>query len=300
MRHCIYFLFFCTLLIPVMARENWNGEQLIIQNDKISRIVVLKNGGFTTQSFRLADYPYNFVSTLNEEPTAFNQQGVENVQEFRRWKGPDPDEFSFLLNGEKVTGKSGWKVLKVTEKDKNDVSVYQVFLAGNSEINKNLGIKITYQLFPELAVIRKKIDFKNTGDNEVIIESLDVESLNIPWGNTHNVVYQNYGRYKHIGPFLGNWNDPLVISHDPVFHHGIAIGNEAPGVLKRTSVNLDGRTLSAGLTHADQDYAFRKWLKPGEEWESTWVFTGLYSEKIPLNPSADRLVILSAITWESD
>ena len=59
------------------------------------------------------------------------------------------------------------------------------------------------------------------------------------------------------------------------------IGNEAPGVLKRTSVCLDGRSLTAGLTHADQNYAFRKWLKSGETWESTWVFSGLYVGKNP-------------------
>ena len=113
------------------------------------------------------------------------------------------------------------------------------------------------------------------------IESLDVESLNIPWGNTHNVVFQDYARYKYIGPFLGNWNDALVLAHDPLSHHGFLIGNEAPGVMKRTSVCLDGRSLTAGLTHAKQDYAFRKWLKPGEQWESTWVFTGLYHCKNP-------------------
>ena len=119
-------------------------------------------------------------------------------------------------------------------------------------------IAVTYLTYPDLPIIRKKIDFKNVGSEELKIESLDVESLNIPWGNTHNVIYTNYARYKKIGPFLGNWDDPLIISHDPDYHHGIVIGNEAPGVLKRSSVCLDGYTINAGLTHVDQDYAFQK------------------------------------------
>ncbi len=140
-------------------------------------------------------------------------------------------------------------------------------------------ISLSYISYQNLPVIRKKIEIKNTGSEDIKIESPDIESLNVPWGNTHNVVYQNYGRYKTIGPYVGDWNDPLVISHDPVFSHGIVMGNEAPGVLKRTSVCLDGRTLSAGLTHAGQDFAFRLWLNPNETWESTWVFTALYSGK---------------------
>jgi len=279
-----YFLTFFLLLIfsqTIHSQSGWNGEQLVIQNDKLSRIIVLKNGEFTTQSFRLKNYPYNFVSTVNEEPTAFNQQGVGTVQEFRRWRGPDPEEFSFLLNDLEVTGKTGWQVLEVQEKTEGKVKIQQITLRGTKKVNQDIQLTSIYLSYPEIPIVRKKIDFKNVGNKELKIESLDVESLNIPWGNTHNIVYQNYGRYKHIGPFLGNWNDPLIIAHDPVFHHGIAIGNEAPGVLKRTSVNIDGRTLNAGLTHAGQDYAFRKWLKPGEEWESTWVFTGLYSAKNP-------------------
>lgn len=243
--------------------------------------MVLDNGEFSTQSYRLKDYPYNFVSIEKEEPEAFNQQGVGNIQEFRRHKGPNPEEFSFLMNGKKITGKSGWEFVNANSNIEGEVETNQIVLLGSTALNKDLEITITYVSVQNLPVVRKKIELKNTGSQEIKIESFDVESLNIPWGNTHNIVYQNYGRYKTIGPYVGDWNDPLIISHDPVFSHGIVVGNEAPGVLKRTSVCLDGRTLTAGLTHSGQDFAFRKWLKPKESWESTWVFTGLYSGKDP-------------------
>lgn len=265
--------------VSVFAQKNWNGKQLVIQTEKITRIMVLDEGEFSTQSYRLNNYPYNFVSIETDEPEAFNQKGVGKVQEFRRHKGPNPDEFSFFMNGKKITGKTGWKFTDLKSNIEGEVETNQIVLSGAADLNKDMEISITYVSVKNLPVIRKKIDIKNRGSEEIKIESFDVESLNIPWGNTHNVVYQNYGRYKTIGPYLGDWNDPLIISHDPVYSHGIVIGNEAPGVLKRTSVCLDGRTLSAGLTHSEQDFAFRLWLKPNESWESTWVFTGLYAEK---------------------
>lgn len=264
-----------------VAQNTTNETRLVIQNDKITRVVVCANGELSTLSFRLNDYPFNFVSIEKEEPVEFKQEGVGNVQEFRVWKGPNPEEFSFLLNGEKVTGNTGWQVTNVDQQTTGDITSSQINLRGLTDLNKNLELTITYLSYPDLPVIRKKIDFTNTGTTELKLESLDVESLNVPWGNTHNIVFQNYARYKHIGPFTGNWDDPLVIVHDPFMQRGIVIGNETPGIMKRTFVCSDGRTLSAGLTHTDQDFAFRKWLQPDEKWGSTWTFTGLYSGKNP-------------------
>lgn len=261
--------------------KNWNGEQLVIQNSNIKRIVVLKDGVFTTQSYRLTDCPYNFVSITGKEPIPFNQKDESNRNNSQKWNGNDPEEFSFLLNDVEVTGKSGWIVLGVEEDVDGQERKQQIKLKGISDVNQNLEITVTYLTYTELPVVRKKIAFRNLGTDKLKIESLSIESLNIPWGNTYNIVWQNYGRYKHIGPFLGNWDDPLVISHNPELQLGIAIGNEAPGILKRTSVCLDGRTINAGLTHANQDYAFRKWLNPGESWESTYVFSGLFSGRNP-------------------
>ena len=275
----VFFLSVC--FYATVAQNSWDGKSLTIENENLVRKIVLEKGQLSTRLFLLKNYPYNFVSTEKDEPFDFKQEGVGQIQEFRRWRGPNPEEFSFLLDEEKVTGKTGWELVNTEEIRQNDQTVHKIVLKGNTESNRNLELTVFYIIYPELPIIRKRLDFRNTGSVEMKIESLDVESLNVPWGNTHNVIYQNYARYKHIGPFLGNWNDPLVLTHDPVYHHGILIGNEAPGVLKRTSVCLDGRSLTAGLTHVSQDYAFRKWLKPGEGWESTWVFTGLYSDKNP-------------------
>ena len=75
---------------------------------------------------------------------------------------------------------------------------------------------------------------------------------------------------------------------------GLVLGNEAPGVLKRTATYLDDGSTAIGLTHKDHVYAFRKWLRPGETWESPWTFICPYRdctsvEKLLSGPVADYL-----------
>jgi alpha-galactosidase len=48
--------------------------------------------------------------------------------------------------------------------------------------------------------------------------------------------------------------------------------------MKRTAVFQKPDQLTVGLTHPDQNFGFRKWLRPGEPWESTWTFTGIYDD----------------------
>lgn len=263
----------------VTSAQNNSGNKLItIQNEKLIRKILLNNGEFSTLSFRLKDHPYNFVSVFGKEPGG---DSADLSSEFTWHRGENPREFSFLLNDEHVDGRTGWEIVETEELMEEGNVIFRIVLNGTRSINRDIQLAISYVVYPELPVVRKKIVFKNTGSEDLKIESLDIESLNVPWGNIHNIIYHNYARYKHIGPYLGNWNDPLILSHDPNSHHGIILGNEAPGVVKRISVCLDGRSLTAGLTHVGQDYAFRKWLEPGEEWESTWVFTGLYTGKNP-------------------
>jgi alpha-galactosidase len=284
--NCKSYLFF--ILLPVIAfSQNPSGKRIItIKNDVLERKIVLDNGEFSTQSFRLKSHPYNFVSIIDKEPES--EFGAVNSK-YTWYRGANPEEFSFLLNGEKVNGSTGWEIVSTEETGSDEAATNNIVLKGIASINRDIQVTVSYVVYPHLAVVRKNIELKNTGSGDISVESFDVECLNVPWGNIHNVVYRDYARYKHIGPYVGNWNDPLIISHDADFHHGIIVGNEAPGVLKRISVCTDGRSLTAGLTHVDQDYAFRKTLKPEEEWESPWVFTGLYTNKNP-NLAVEKLV----------
>ena len=127
-------------------------------------------------------------------------------------------------------------------------------------------------LYPESTVIRKWIDFINTGTGDLKVEAVNIEDLITGLSQVSSVVYHDYGRMKQLGTFIGNWDDPVVVIHDITGRRGMAIGNEAPGIIKRTAYNTHDNNLEAGLTHPGQDFPFRKWLKPGEEWESPKTF----------------------------
>ena len=83
---------------------------------------------------------------------------------------------------------------------------------------------------------------------------------------------------KSLGRFVGKWDDPVVVVHDVTRMLGIAVGNEAPGVLKRIAYHTENDNIEVGMTHPGQDFPFCKWLEPGEKWESPKTFVAVYSD----------------------
>ena len=144
-------------------------------------------------------------------------------------------------------------------------------LQGTKEFD-NITLEITYLLYPDLPVIRKQINILNNTGNEIMIESLDVEKLILGFTFVSSVVYKNYGRQKHLSTYTGDWDDPLTAVHSYSHNAGILLGNEAPGVLKRTAYNTEYNNIEVGLTHKDDDYPFRKYIKDGEQWAGPRVF----------------------------
>ncbi len=187
----------------------------------------------------------------------------------------DSREFSFSLNDKTMDGRSGWRIISSSPIN-NSGQGKGVKIILEPENSSQIRIEMNYLLYPDLPLVRKWIGFKNTGKEDLKIEDLNIEDLETRIGYVHAMVYHNYARMKHIGPFVGNWDDPVVVVHDPGRRSGIAVGNESPGALKRTAYHTRGNNLEAGLTHTDQGIPFRKWLKPGEEWESPGIFICLY------------------------
>ena len=68
-----------------------------------------------------------------------------------------------------------------------------------------------------------------------------------------------------------------MIVHNMDWESGIVIGNEAPSVVKHTSVFWGACEICSGLTHKEAPYPFRKWIKPGESFETPQVFTMVYN-----------------------
>jgi alpha-galactosidase len=244
-----------TLWLHAQPYASFDKQNLTLDNGIIKRIIQLNKNkeGFISISLKLKNSKDDFLNSPSEE-------------------------FYFEVDGKPLTGLDKWNLVSVeniTGENNGNGAVVNL-----EKSDPKIRISITYLLYPDLPIIRKKITYMNTGTREIKLESPDIEYLRFKGSGTGTNcwVMNDYGRQKSLGQFIGNWYDPLVAVHEVDLHRGMFLGNEAPGVMKRTSTFLKPNLLTTGLTHSDQNFGFRKWIKPGESWESPWVFTGIYAD----------------------
>jgi len=247
------FLILNDIVAQTFAR--WDKQTLTLDNGLVKRIMTLpgiNKNSFGTIRLEITGSPRNFIQNIN-------------------------DEFYFEVNGQAVTGKSNWNLIDVSAiSDENHGSGALVRLKGSGAPNSGLEILVSYLLYPESPVVRKSISFRNTSGVQLKIESLDVEKLSSSLEMTFTWIYNNYGRYKTMNGYSGNQYDPVVVLHEVTGNRGIVLGNEAPGVMKKTTAMMDGKSFSIGMSHAADDYPFRKWLAPGMDWTSPCAFVSPY------------------------
>lgn len=232
----------------------WTKTELTLNNGIVQRIIKLPSpeGNFLTTSYK---------------PVA---------GEFKYFQ-PSNTDFQFEVNGISYSGKSNWSLLEIksiTDAREGDGAAVTLLSS-----DKNIEVTLKFLLYPILPVIRKSLVVKNIGSDEVSLESVDVEKFNITdfYATTFSWIYSDYGRRRSIGPYEGNMQDALVIVHNMDWEEGIVIGNEASGVLKRTSVFWDAPEICSGLTHKTARFPFRKWIKPQDSFETPQVFTMVYN-----------------------
>jgi alpha-galactosidase len=236
-------------LVQYLTLTAVQAQNIVLDNGLIRREIDCSNRHVTGKSFSL----------------------LAGRTQFIREQSP---EFSLRIDDMPCSGLSEWE--DVSFRDTTDARGGKGVILSLSQAEKKVTVELIYLLYPDLPVIYKTLRLTNRGTQDVKIEAVDVESLHLNWGTTETWVMRQYARYKWLGPYTGNWDDPLIIVHDTNRDRGIAIGNEAVGVIKRTTVFTDGRSVTAGLTHPDQSYGFRKWLRVGEQWTAPRVFTALY------------------------
>ena len=245
-------MFYCISVSAQFAK--WSKTELILNNGIVQRIIKLPaaEGQFLTASYKPVTGDFNYFL-------------------------PENSDFQFEVNGVIYSGKSNWNLINVkTFGDKLQGNGAAVTL--QSSDNK-IELTIQFLLYPDLPVIRKNLLVKNLTNSAIPLESVDIEKLGTThyWASTFSWIYSDYGRRKSIGPFEGNLQDALVIVHNMNWEAGIVIGNEASGVLKRTSLFWDAAEITTGLTHKNARFPFRKWIQPGESFETPQVFTMVYN-----------------------
>ncbi len=256
------FLFLLIIACHVSAQTGpfakINGNLLVLDNGHVKRQINMADpsGQYTSTQLVLADDDKEF---LNRDLFSL--------------------DFRFSVNGISYSGKNAWEFLSAEPAvDTHDGSGAKVRLRGTGAIG-DLKIEISYLLYPGLPLIRKHITFTNTGKSDIKIEAVDVEHLELRASPTRVEVYHDYCRKRHLGPYVGTWNDPVMALHIIGEERGVILGNEAPGVIKRIAYFTERDDFSAGLTYPDQDHPFRKWLQEGESFTTPDVFLILYNKQ---------------------
>jgi alpha-galactosidase len=240
----------------------WKGNSLLLSNGLIEREIVIDNGSIRTKKLKINGSDLNFNSDKSKE-------------------------FSLLINGKDCNGESGWNLISfIPANDERQGKGATVKLIGRNALS-GIEVDITYLLYPGLPVIRKQITLINNSGKEIMIESLDIEKLMLGFSFVEAVAYTNYGRQKHLSTYVGDWDDPVIAVHSYSHNAGILLGNESPGVLKRTAYNTGYNNADIGLTHNDEKYPFRKYIENGDRWASPRVFV------IPYVSSADPWKIMN-------
>lgn len=234
----------------------WTNAELTLNNGVVQRIIKLPeaDGTFVTKSYQPVNGEFNYFL-------------------------PSSADFQFELNGTAYSGNSSWSlnsIRQLTDARQGDGAAVTLQSA-----DKKIEVTVNFLMYPNLPVIRKSLTVKNLGSEDVSFESVDIEKLGTTgyWASTFSWIYTNYGRRVSIGPYEGNMQDALIVVHNMNWESGIVVGNEATGILKRTSAFWDADEICTGLTHKNARYPFRKWIKPQESFETPQVFTMVYNNQ---------------------
>ena len=248
----------------------WTKTELILCNSVVRRTIRLpQKGGISYTSYKPLNGDYNsFADTCTD--------------------------FQFEVNDVIYSGRSRWNLVNIQViTDDNGGSGAEVKLMSQ---DKKIEVSLKFLMYPKSPAIRKSIAIKNLTDKSIKLESVDIEKFEVPayYPVTYSWIYHDYGRRRFIGPYDGGRQDALIIVHDMNREQGIVIGNEASGVMKHTSVFYEAQDICTGLTHKNAPFPFRKWIEPGESFETPQVFTMVYNhQKTPdeiLNTSVPDFV----------
>lgn len=161
--------------IACNAQESYKiqGKKLTLSNGKITRSVVISNDSVFSNGLFLQGRTANYL------------------------RGRSP-EFQFLLNDKKITSYTSWEkrnIEPVSDKKGGKGAIIRLKGKGSAE---GIDLAVTYLMYPDLPLIRKKISFRNESVSDMKLEAIDIEALNLNIDYVSAWVYNNYARMKHL------------------------------------------------------------------------------------------------------
>ncbi len=252
-----FIFFFLGLAVAVQAQAK---DSIAIKNKYLCRQFTIEADTFYTSSFK---------SLITGED--YSRQGTEefffSLQKDEKRADVNNSSFAYVKHDYLVSANGDQKLT--------------VFLKGKKgTVAEKVDVELVYEIYDEFPVVRKKISIRNHSGIPVAVTGLEVERLNlVPLNTWKTDIYSHYGTHLSWRPFRGDHHDAAVYVYNTVAKDGFILGNEAPGVLKRTEVYTHNEQISIGLTGINDHYPFKKLIAPGEAFSSPGTFIFLVQSK---------------------
>ena len=131
-------------------------------------------------------------------------------------------------------------------------------------------VKIHYEVYSNLPLIRKWITFENLTDTAFFVEDVVIESLSLPAESTAQL------RAIGIHPALPVDSQLVIVVHDAENDGGIIVGNEAPGILKHHSFSSGDTGIEVGLSPTSAINGFEIRVPPNTLVSTPKIWTMLF------------------------
>ena len=143
---------------------------------------------------------------------------------------------------------------------------------GYSETSREpiCSVKIHYEVYPNLPIIRKWITFENLTDSAFFVEDIIIESLSLP------VDSKAQPRVFGNRPELTVDPQPFIVVYDTEDDGGIIVGNEAPGILKYYNLPSGDTEIEVGLLPTPAINGFEIRVPPNVVMSTPKIWTMLF------------------------
>ena len=260
------------VILAVMALTSCGGRVeksapvLQLQIEPVPSVYIRYDSRAST--FRIGNELIERRISANAETRRIFTSAFVNKLSGRNYIRSLSEEFSFRANGMELSGVTGdFEYVNHEIFSAGGVKGLEIALRVEREEIGALRVKLVYEVYPYMPVIRKWIEIENPGGSSVTIDSIQVESLSLLPGSEYDLeVYTRSPSSTEDVEALS----PIVF--DARLAEGFLIGNEAPGVLKYSDIYSDGSFVSIGMKPYSQNYAPEIQLAPNEEFVSPGAF----------------------------
>ena len=223
-----------------------NGD-FILENETFSRVLRLDEDGLRSVSFRFREREWAVTET--------------------------PPEFSFEINGVSYGGYvPGGQKLKYKCHDIREGENGSEILNISFDLPGNAGVvTVVSTLYADLPGCVRKIRFE-AGSTEIDLSRLMLETFNLaPREPVNFQIFREQGRVPALPQFTITGSDDMLRFHDHKAQCGFFTGSSIPGPLRYVMCYPHW---ASGVRYGYSCSApvFRKYLRPGEVWESAEVY----------------------------